>query len=118
MASISIPWNDGPGNIVLTYANGQGNQTVTVTSDTDCIDHARQQRVTFVVQNGVIRHDVETASGNLIRTASGNTIRTMDNSMKVTVMVIQPSTDKRLLVTAQDNIVVTASGNIVRLPNN
>lgn len=118
MASISIPWHDGPGNIVLTYSSGRGNETVTVTSDTDCIDHDRQQRVTFVVQNGVIRNDVETSSGNLIRTASGNTIRTMDDAMKVTVMVYQPATDKRLLVTCQDHIVVTASGNIVRLPNN
>ena len=118
MASITIPWNDGPGNIVLTYAKGEGNQLVTVTSDTDCIDHDRQQRVTFVVQNGVIRNDVETSSGNMIRTASGNTVRTMDNSMKVAVMVTQPATDKRLLVTAQDHIVVTASGNMVRLPNN
>ena len=117
MESISIPWNDGPGNIVLTYT-GQGNDTVVVTSDTDCIDHDRQQRVTFVVQNGVIRNDVETSSGNLIRTASGNTVRTMDNSMKVTVMVTQPATDKRLLVTAQNHIVMTASGNIVRLSNN
>ncbi len=33
-----IPWNDGPGNIVLTYEKGEGNQTVVVTSDTDCID--------------------------------------------------------------------------------
>jgi hypothetical protein len=118
MARITIPWHDGPGNIVLTYSSGQGNDTVVVTSDTDCIDHARQQRVTFVVQNGVIRNDVETSSGNLIRTASGNTVRTMDNSMKVTVMVTQPATDKRLLVTAQNHIVMTSSGNIVRLPNN
>ena len=117
MARITIPWHDGPGNIVLTYT-GQDNDTVVVTSDTDCIDHDRQQRVTFVVQNGIIRHDVETASGNLIRTASGNTIRTLDNSMKVTVMVTQLATDKRLLVTQNDHIVVTASGNIVRLPNN
>ena len=26
--TITIPWNDGPGNIVLTYAKGEGNQTV------------------------------------------------------------------------------------------
>lgn len=118
MASITIPWNDGAGNIVLTYSQGQGNQQVVVTSDTDCIDHDRQQRVTFVVQNGAIHNDVKTSSGNQIRTADGNTIRTMDNTMKVTVMVIQPATEKRLLVTAQDHIVVTASGNMVRLPNN
>ena len=104
-----IPWNDGPGNIVLTYT-GQGNDTVVVTSDTDCIDHDRQQRVTFVVGDGAI--------SEVVQTASGNTVRTMDNSMKVTVIVTQPATDKRLLVTAQNHIVVTANGNIVRLPNN
>ena len=117
MATLSIPWHDGPGNIVLTYT-GQGNGQVTVTSDTDNLGHDRRQQITFVVQNGIIRHDVETASGNMIRTASGNTVRTMDNSMKVTVMVTQPATDKRLLVTAQNHIVMTANGNIVRLPNN
>ena len=114
MASISIPWNDGNGNIILTYT-GQGDGTVTVTSDTDCIYHDRQQRVTFVVQDGAIRNDVGTASGHYIRTASGNTIRTLDNSMKVSVTVYQPVTGKPLILTASDNIVVTASGNIVRL---
>ena len=117
MASITIPWNDGPGNIVLTYTSAQGNQTVAVTSSTDCIYHDRQQRVTFVVGDGAIRHDVATASGNQIRTASGNTIRTLDNSMKVTVIVTQPATSKRLMVTAQDHIVCTASGNMVRINN-
>lgn len=116
MASITIPWNDGNGNIILTYT-GQGDGTVTVTSDTDCIDHDRQQRVTFVVGDGAIRNDVATGSGHQIRTASGNTIRTLDNSMKVTVIVTQPATTKRLLVTCQDHIVVTASGNIVRISN-
>ena len=116
--TITIPWNDGNGNIVLTYNNGQGNESVTVTSDTDCIDHDRQQRVTFVVGDGAIRNDVRTASGNQIRTASGHTIASLDNGMKVTVVVTQPATTKRLLVTCQDHIVVTASGNIVRIANN
>ena len=116
--TITIPWNDGPGNIVLTYEKGEGNQLVTVTSDTDCIDHDRQQRVTFVVGEGAIRNDVRTASGNQIRTASGHTIASLDNGMKVTAMVTQPATSKRLLVTQNDHIVRTASGNIVRIPNN
>ena len=116
--TITIPWNDGPGNIVLTYSSGRGNDTVVVTSDTDCIDHDRQQRVTFVVGDGVIRNDVATGSGHQIRTASGNTITSLANGMKVTVMVTQLATDKRLLVTQNDHIVRTASGNIVRLPNN
>ncbi|MBR2017011.1 MAG: hypothetical protein IKA00_06920, partial [Prevotella sp.] len=88
--TITIPWNDGPGNIVLTYT-GQGNDTVVVTSDTDCIDHDRQQRVTFVVGDGAIRNDVATGSGHQIRTASGNTIASLANGMKVTVMVTQPA---------------------------
>lgn len=116
MASITIPWNDGPGNIVLTYT-GQGNGTVVVTSDTDCIDHDRQQRVTFVVGDGAIRNEVATGSGHYIRTASGNIIQSLVNAMKVTVTVTQPMTGKPLLVTCQDHIVVTASGNIVRLNN-
>ena len=116
MASITIPWNDGPGNIVLTYT-GQGNDTVVVTSDTDCIDHDRQQRVTFVVGDGAIRNDVATGSGHQIRTASGNTVASLDNGMKVTVTVTQPMTSKRLIVTQDDHIVRTASGNVVRISN-
>ena len=54
MASISIPWNDGPGNIVLTYT-GQGNGQVVVTSDTDNLGHDRRQTITFVITDGAIR---------------------------------------------------------------
>ena len=115
--TITIPWNDGPGNIVLTYAKGEGNQTVVVTSDTDCIDHDRQQRVTFVVGDGAIRNDVATGSGHQIRTASGNTVASLDNGMKMTVTVTQPLTSKRLIVTQNDHIVRTASGNVVRISN-
>ena len=42
MASISIPWNDGPGNIVLTYT-GQGNGQVVVTSDTNWTDRVSRR---------------------------------------------------------------------------
>jgi len=114
MASISIPWNDGPGNIVLTYT-GQGNGQVVITSDTDNLDgKARQQQVTFVVRDGAIRNDVETASGNMIRTSDGNTIRTLDNAMKVTVMVTQQRSQLHILVTSATNRVRTSGGSIVR----
>ena len=114
MASISIPWNDGPGNIVLTYT-GQGNGQVVVTSDADTLDgRMRQQRVTFVVRDGAIRNDVETASGNMIRTSDGNTVRSLDNSMKVTVTVTQAKSLLKVILTASDHRVCTASGNIVR----
>ena len=135
-----IPWNDGPGNIVLTYT-GQGNDTVVVTSDTDCIDHDRQQRVTFVVGDGAISEVVQTASGNHIRTADGNTVKALSsgrgtdevktsnwkniitadgnkvsahqNSMKVTVIVTQLMKRNRLIVTQNDHYVKTASGHRV-----
>ena len=53
----------------------------------------------------------------MICTADGHTITTLANAMKVTVMVTQPMTGKRLLVTQNDHIVVTASGNMVRIAN-
>jgi hypothetical protein len=61
----------------------------------------------------------ETAGATAAKTVSlTNTIRTLDNSMKVTVLVTQLATTKRLLVTAQNHIVCTASGNLVRIANN
>ena len=136
-----IPWNDGPGNIVLTYAKGEGNQVVTVTSDTDCIDHDRSQRVTFVVGAGAITNEIVTASGNVIKTADGNTVKALSsgrgtdevvtsnwkniitasgnkvsahqNSMKVTVIVTQLKKHNRLIVTQNDHYVKTASGHRV-----
>ena len=112
MASISIPWNDGPGNIVLTYT-GQGNETVTVTSDTDNLVHDRQQIVTFVVQNGAIRHTLSSSSGHRLRTSDGHYLRSLDNAMKVAVTVIQP-TGMRVLVTSQNHRLRTINGNILR----
>ena len=49
--TITIPWNDGPGNIVLTYT-GQGNDTVVVTSDTDNLGLERQQTITLKTTGG------------------------------------------------------------------
>ena len=118
MASITIPWRDGPGNIVLTYT-GQGNGQVVVTSDANNYDgRSRQHQVTFVVADGAIRNDVGTASGHLIRTADGNTVRTLDNSMKVSVTVVQPASSKHVIVTASDHVLVSASGNIIRTSTN
>ena len=118
MSTLSIPWNDGPGNIVLTYT-GEGNDQVVVTSDANNYDgRSRQQVVTFVVADGAIRNDVGTASGHLIRTADGNTVRTLDNAMKVSVVVVQPASSKHVIVTASDHVLVSASGNIIRTSTN
>ena len=113
MATLSIPWNDGNGNIVLTYNGGHGNDTVTVTSDTDNLGQDRQQTISFVVQNGAIRHTIATSNGNRLRTADGHYLRSLDNAMKVTVLVIQP-TGMRVIVTADNHRLRTKNGHILR----
>lgn len=113
MATTSIPWNDGPGNIVLTYT-GQGNGTVVVTSDTDNYNGQRSQQVTFVVQDGAIREDVATASGHYLRTSDGHTLTCLDRAMKVTVTVIQQMSSLHVLVTSNDHALRTISGNVLR----
>ena len=110
--SIAIPWRDGAGNIILTY-NGQGDGSVTVTSDTDNLGTDRQQVVTFVITDGAIRHTIGTGNGNILRTSSGHYLRSLDNAMKVTVTVIQP-TGMRVIVTAQNHRLRTINGNILR----
>ena len=110
--SIAIPWNDGAGNIILTY-NGQGDGSVTVTSDTDNLGTDRQQVVTFVVTGGAIRNVIQTSDGNQIRTSDGHILRSLDNSMKVQVLVIQP-TGMRVIVTSSDHMIRTINGNILR----
>lgn len=105
MASISIPWNDGPGNIVLTYT-GQGNGTVTVTSDTDNLGHDRRQTITFVVTDNAIKEYVVTSNSKQLVTASGHALGCLESSMKVTLTVIQP-TGMKVLVSASNHRIVT-----------
>ena len=92
---ITIPWNDGPGNIVLTYT-GQGNQTVVVTSDTNWTDpEPRQQTVTFAVTDGCITL--------AMKSSNGSTLRCKDRSMKVAVTVIQ-ATGRIILKSSQGHV--------------
>ena len=51
MATLTIPWNDGNGNIILTYT-GQGDGTVTVRSDTDNLGADREQTITLRTADG------------------------------------------------------------------
>ncbi len=46
MATITIPWADGNGNVILTY-DGQGDGAVTVRSDTDNLGDTRQMTITL-----------------------------------------------------------------------
>lgn len=51
MATTSVPWNTGSGNITVTY-QGQGNGTITVTSDANDLTVARSQQITIKTTNG------------------------------------------------------------------
>ena len=85
----TIPWNDGNGNIVLTYT-GEGSETVTVETDTDNLGEDRSQVLTFkttganpatvevtVVQPTGMR--ILRANGVILRDASGNILRVQPN---------------------------------------
>ena len=116
MASVSIPWHDGPGNIVLTFT-GQGNGTVTVTSDTNWTGpEARQQVVTFVVTDGCITLGMKSSNGSTLKSSSGSTLRCKDRSMKVAVTVIQ-KTGRVVLKSSQEHVLRSFNGNrLVTLP--
>lgn len=51
MATKSIAWNTGTGNITLTYT-GQGNDTVLVESDPNNLYQDRSQVITFSTTDG------------------------------------------------------------------
>lgn len=112
MSQISIPWRTGTGNIVLTLT-GQGNDTVVVTSDTDNKGYDRQQTISFYVTDGAIRHTIVTSNGKRLKTADGHYLTSLDNSMKVTVTVIQP-TGMRVIVTSENHRLRTRNGHILR----
>jgi len=112
MSQISIPWHDGNGNIVLTLT-GQGNDTVTVTSDTNNTGYDRQQTISFYVTTGAIRHTIVSSNGSRLKTADGHYLTSLDNAMKVTVTVIQP-TGMRVIVTSENHRLKTRNGHILR----
>lgn len=86
MAQVSIPWNDGNGNIILTYT-GQGDGTVVVKSDTDNFGNAREQTISVKTADGKLTKSVtvrqkatelnfKTADGMFIKTADGKFFNT------------------------------------------
>lgn len=80
MATVTIPWNDGNGNITLTYT-GQGDGTVTVQSSTDNLGQPRSQVITLKT--------------------------TGENPATATVTIIQP-TGRKLLLSGQYHKLVSA----------
>ena len=73
--TITIPWNDGNGNIVLTYT-GRSNDTVVVTSDTNWTGpEPRQQTGTFAVTDGGITLAMKSSNGSTLKSSNGSTLR-------------------------------------------
>ena len=74
-----IPWNSGDGSITLTYT-GQGNGTISVSSDENFGD-ARQQSITIKTADGKVKKTVtikQAATALNLKTADGYFIKTKD----------------------------------------
>lgn len=111
MATISIPWSDGNGNIILTYT-GQGNGTITVTTDANNIDYERRQTIHVYITDGAIREDVCTYNGLQLCSSDNKLITCLEASMKVSVEVIQRG---KVLLTASGTQLVTSDGKMIRV---
>ncbi len=66
MATMTIPWADGNGDIILTYS-GQGDGVVTVRSTTDNLGADREQVITLRTQDGsrAVQVTIQQATGML-----------------------------------------------------
>lgn len=81
MAQVTIPWNSGTGNIVLTFT-GQGNDTVIVSSDDNSLDVERSQAITVKTLDGSIqrRVTITQAAGPNFKTKDGERVRLKDGN--------------------------------------
>lgn len=81
MAQVTIPWNSGTGNIVLTFT-GQGNDTVIVSSDDNSLDTERSQAITVKTLDGSIqrRVTITQAAGPNFKTKDGERVRLKDGN--------------------------------------
>ena len=83
MATLTIPWSDGNGNIILTYT-GQGDGTVTVQSTTDNLGEDRQQVITLKTTDGtkVVQVTIAQSTGMLtLRDVNLLMLRDSDNKV-------------------------------------
>lgn len=77
----TIPWNTGSGNIILDYS-GEGDDTVSVSSDPNDIYEDRVQTITFKTSNNEVTRQVTVAQGMKhpnFMTADGLWLLTADN---------------------------------------
>ena len=80
MATVTIPWSTGGGNITLTFT-GQGNGTVIVSSDDNPLDVSRSQAITVkTTDNSVSRTvTITQAAGTNFRTSEGKRVKLSNN---------------------------------------
>lgn len=66
MATLTIPWADGNGDIILTY-DGHGDGVVTVRSTTDNLGDDREQAITLRTVDGIraVQVTIKQATGML-----------------------------------------------------
>ena len=92
MATLTIPWADGNGNIILTYT-GQGDGTVTVQSDTDNLGADREQTITLRTADGTkeVQVTIQQSTGMLtLRDVNLRVLRDSDEK----VLRAYPSEDR------------------------
>ena len=83
MAQVVVPWSTGTGSITLTFT-GQGNGTITVSSSPNNLSVQRSQNVT---------------------------VKTTDNSVQVTVAIVQAAASAvPNFNTADNKYIVTSDG--------
>lgn len=92
MATLTIPWADGNGNIILTYT-GQGDGTVTVQSDTDNLGADREQVITLKTADGTraVQVTIQQATG-MLTLRDVNLLVLRDSDLKV--LRAYPSEDR------------------------
>lgn len=84
MATKSVAWQKGSGNITLSPNMGQGNGTVVVSSDPNDVYEDRSQTITFTATAGsaTLNYQVTVSQGMKepnFKTADGYWILTADN---------------------------------------
>lgn len=81
MATKTIAWQTGTGNITVTYS-GSGNDTVTVASDANNLYQSRSQSITVKTTDNAISRSVTVTQGMRepnFKTADGYWLLTADN---------------------------------------
>lgn len=92
MATKTIAWNSGSGNITLTYG-GQGDGTITIESSDNDLGVARSQQITVqttagspvivrtvTVTQGACPYNFKTADGYFVQTADGYIFNVQEES--------------------------------------